>query len=69
MDPVAGILNHGIPGVQHRCAVLLQIGDQELAAEVEMPSAERVHVSASRMTRADKWTRLNWTVAAPDMLV
>ncbi|POR35404.1 Uncharacterized protein TPAR_04429 [Tolypocladium paradoxum] len=67
MDPVAGILDDENLGVQRRCAVLLQIGDQELVAEAETPSTERAQVSASRMIRTDKWTRLNWTVAAPDM--
>ncbi|KND90344.1 hypothetical protein TOPH_04933 [Tolypocladium ophioglossoides CBS 100239] len=69
MDPAAGILDDENLVVQRRCAILLQIGDQELVAEVETPSTERVQVSASRMTRTDKWTRLNWTVAAPDMSV
>ncbi|PNY23407.1 Uncharacterized protein TCAP_06651 [Tolypocladium capitatum] len=69
MDPAVGILDDENLGVQRRCAVMLQIGDQELVAEVETPSTERVQVSASRMTKTDRWTRLNWTVAAPDMLV
>ena len=69
MDPVAGIPDFEMLDVKQRCSVLLQIGDQELVAEVETPLAESTHVSATRMTRTDKLTRLNWTVAAPDMSV
>ncbi|KAM4059362.1 hypothetical protein HRG_007780 [Hirsutella rhossiliensis] len=68
-NPVVGILGVGIDGVPRRCTVFLKVRDQELVATTQAPTGKHpeLQLSAARIIRREKWPRLNWTVAAPDM--
>lgn len=53
--------------LQHRCSLTLASEKGDVSAEVPILPHKKPAVSSIRMTGFEDWSRLKWTVCAPDM--
>ncbi|KAF4451341.1 hypothetical protein FALBO_16346 [Fusarium albosuccineum] len=54
--------------VEQRCELTVVAQGLEIQAEVDCSHYQNMRVSMVRATKPEAWARLNWTIAAPDML-